>query len=232
MVWRSVAEQVLGAVVGLALPVAAMAGVWGDALSAFGGDLAHMCLFSAACVVAGGYVGFLISRAVSGRRLKDAESDVDRLREELVRVRGEKSEVMQERDFYRRNAMTLPDDARADLDHARECQRALRSLAMADNERSMHDIIMESMEGGTEDAVRYAAVIDDLVRYGCVEGVGVVRLGRSRPSVMFSGRLRVLRDEYPSQLERERSDTRALVEATSEEVFRREIERIVALGRM
>ncbi len=232
MVGKTILEYVLGAIVGLAFPAAVIAGVWGDALSACGGDLSSMCLFSAACIIAGGYAGFLIRGAVGRRRLRDAESDVERLREELLRVRGEKSEVMEERDFYRRNAMSLPDDAREDIDHAHECQRALRSLAMADNERSMHDIIMESVEGGTEDAVRYAAVIDDLVRYGCIEGVGVVRLGRSKPSVMFSGRLRVLRDEYPSQLERERADTRALIEATSEEVFRREIERIIALGRM
>lgn len=41
-----------------------------------------------------------------------------------------------------------------------------------------------------------------------------------------------LRDEYPLQLEHERAYTRTLIEVTSRDVFRREIERIFALGRM
>lgn len=105
------------------------------------------------------------------------------------------------------NASTMLSETGETLEHVKLCQKILDDLGILQNESRMK-YISESIDGSPmAESARFSLAIDDLVKYGCLDGVVLHRYQkRERPQICFGEEVRVLRADYPALAERTMSD--------------------------
>lgn len=195
-----------------------------DALSVF---------FSALWMLA---IGVIVGLKIVKKRLSAKDTEIAGLKKDVESanaISSEKdmtiSDIRRALDIAEANCEDTLRERGESLEDVRFRQDLLDALSKASTSNVRENIIRERLESGAEASDKNRRAIDDLKKYGCIDGVSVYQFAGRTDSVPYFGRsLEVLRNDYPNIAERRDIDLMEKIDTQIAIAFKdyaREIER-------